>query len=179
MEPLEIAAPLSSGELMLAKHAAPTGWPVVGASVLFGRVVVGPLPPGFLVRHPRLTVDLVLAGRFVNNFAEGCDLAVRIGVLEESSLIARRLGRVRRVICSTPSYLAARGEPQTPQDFETHDCILFTLPDGHEHSTFKSPPGSPIGVSGRFRTNNADSALLAARRAGLVSPGEDLACCAN
>jgi DNA-binding transcriptional LysR family regulator len=166
-----ILGDVEEAELMLATHAAePTGRLVVGAPVLFGRLFVAPLLPGFLARHPRLTVDLMLADRFVNLVEEGCDLAVRAGFLEDSSLIARKLGSMRRVICGAPSYLAARGEPQTPQDLETHDCILFTLLDGDQRWTFNSPSGeASIAVSGRFRTNNADSALAAALGgAGLV-----------
>jgi DNA-binding transcriptional LysR family regulator len=158
-------------ELVLARHRSePTGRLVVGTPVLFGRLVIAPLLPKFLAAHPRLTVDLTLVDRFVNLVEEGFDIAIQLGSLEDSSLMARKLGTVHRVVCAAPSYLKQHGEPQTPSDLEAHDCLLFTLLDADQQWRFNTGPGEiAIPVSGRVRSNNADALLIAALGgAGLI-----------
>ena len=84
----------------------------------------------FSRRHPRIRFDLDLNDRRVDLIEEGMDLAVRIGHLQDSSLIARKLFDVHVVVCASPAYLAARGEPRTPADLREHDCLVYTnLPE--------------------------------------------------
>jgi len=84
----------------------------------------------FCRQHPRVTFDLDLNDRRIDLIAEGVDLAVRIGRLSDSTLIARRLFEARTVVCASPEYLERRGTPQTPDDLAEHDCLVYTnLPD--------------------------------------------------
>ena len=157
---------IEEAELILTRRSAePTGRLVVAAPVAFGKLVIAPLISKFLAAYPRVTVDLTLADRAVNLVDEGFDVAIRVGVgpLEDSSLIARKLGTVPRVVCGTPDYLAQRGIPSTPADLKAHDCLLFTLLDANEQWMFRTPEGEEaVPISGRFRSNNADIVLLAA-----------------
>src|SRR5258708_22374329 len=110
-----------------AKHATPSGRLIVSAPVLLGRLHLAPLLSEFLARYPKLTVDLLLLDRIVNLVEEGIDVAIQPGPLEDSALIARKLGAFRRVVCAAPSYLERRGEPKQPQDLAHHDRIVFNL----------------------------------------------------
>ncbi len=84
----------------------------------------------FSRRHPRVSFDLDLNDRRIDLIAEGVDLAVRIGRLADSTLIARRLFEARTVVCASPAYLEQRGTPQTPDDLLDHDCLVYSnLPD--------------------------------------------------
>ena len=96
----------------------------VTAPVVFGRRHVTPLVATFLDAQPTVTVDLVLADRNLDLVEEGLDAAVRIGPLADSSLVARRVGEVRRVLVASPEYLAARGTPRKPGDLAGHDAIF-------------------------------------------------------
>jgi DNA-binding transcriptional LysR family regulator len=157
---------VEEAELVLARRSAePTGRLVVAAPVVFGRMVIAPLIPKFLAAYPRVSVDLTLADRDFNLVDEGLDIAVRaaIGTLGDSSLIARKLGTVRRVVCGTPDYLARRGIPSSPADLKAHECLFYTLLDANEHWVFRTQEGEQaVPISGRFRSNNADTVLLAA-----------------
>ncbi len=84
----------------------------------------------FRLRHPRVSFDLDLNDRRIDLVAEGIDVAIRIGRLADSTLIARRLFEARTVVCASPEYLQRRGTPQTPDDLAEHDCLLYSnLPD--------------------------------------------------
>jgi DNA-binding transcriptional LysR family regulator len=162
---------VEEAELTLGRRSAePTGRLVVAAPVLFGRLVISPLIPKFLASYPRVFIDLILADRAVNLVGEGFDVAVRVGTLEDSSLTARKLGTVRRVVCGSPSYLERHGVPSTPADLEAHDCLLFTLLDADQQWLFRAGEGEhAVPISGRFRSNNADTVLIAALGgAGLI-----------
>ena len=84
----------------------------------------------FSKRHPKIRFDLDFNDRRIDLIEEGVDLAVRIGHLRDSSLIARKLFEVRTVVCASRHYLAVHGEPATPQDLRDHDCLVYSnLPD--------------------------------------------------
>ena len=136
--------------------AEPRGTLRVSAPLSFAMAQLGSLMPQFLQRYPQVQVELDLSDRPVDLLGEGYDLVLRIGVLEDSSLIARRIASIARVYCASPAYLAARGTPAAPQDLATHDC----LPYGHARQVqwrFQVD-GKPlvIGVSGRMRANNGE-----------------------
>jgi DNA-binding transcriptional LysR family regulator len=109
------------------EYAAPKGDLTITAPVVFGRVHVLPLVVDFLRLHPDINVRLSLTDHLVNLQEEHVDLAVRIGELSDSGLVARRLGAVRRVVCGSPSYFSKRGKPKVPRDLSEHDCITSTF----------------------------------------------------
>ena len=111
---------------LISRRTEPTGRLVVTASVLFGRRFVAPIVSDFLQRHPNVSADLLFLDRVVNLIEEGIDVAIRIGQLRDSSLVAVPVGWVRRVVCAAPEYLQRRGIPRTPQDIRTHSCVRHT-----------------------------------------------------
>lgn len=110
----------AAGEYSTAK-----GELVITAPIVFGRLHMTPVVVDFLKAYPDIDLRLVLADRVLNLAEERIDLALRIGALPESSLVAVRVGRVRPVVCAAPAYLAARGSPGTPEDLNRHDGITF------------------------------------------------------
>jgi DNA-binding transcriptional LysR family regulator len=136
--------------------------------VAFGRRHVAPLLPAFLAGHPELTIDLTLNDRYVDLVEEGVDLAVRIGELEDSSLIARRLAPNRRVVCGAPAYFENRPRPERPAELEAHNCLVYTYRASRNDWRFHGPGGSDevVQVAGNLEANNAE-ALSAALLGGL------------
>lgn len=108
------------------RRAEPQGRLSVTASVLFGRRYIAPIVNAFVRRHPKVSAELVFVDRVVNQVEEGIDVAVRIGHLRDSSLVAVPVGRVRRVVCASPEYLRRRGTPRMPDDVRQHDCVRHT-----------------------------------------------------
>src|SRR5262245_51390129 len=121
-------------------HAEPGGQIAVTAPIMFGRIHVAPILLDFLARYPQVTARTILVDRVVDLMDEGLDVAVRIADLPDSSLSAVRVGRVRRVVCASPKYLAARGTPQTPADLAQHNAIIFAQATSAEWS-FPSATG--------------------------------------
>jgi DNA-binding transcriptional LysR family regulator len=106
----------------------PTGVLRIDVPLTYGKRVVLPLLAALTARHPGLSLDVRLSDRYADIIAEGLDAVVRIGPLADSRLIARRVGWQHLVVCASPAYLDARGVPQTPDELEHHDCVLFRLP---------------------------------------------------
>jgi DNA-binding transcriptional LysR family regulator len=153
-----------------ADRAVPTGRFVLAAPTVFGRAHVGPVMSRFLARHPALVGELLLSDRVANLVDEGLDAAVRIGVLEDSSLVARQVGTTRRVIVGAPSYLARRPKLRTPEDLAAHDVVQLTsIQPTPEWRFAQGGREKRIGFSPRFVTNSVDAAIAHARvGAGLV-----------
>ena len=145
-------------------QAAPRGRLRVNAPMSFGIRHLAPALPDFLTRHPEVEVDMSMNDRFVDLVDEGYDVAVRIGRLSDSALIARKLAPLRRVVCASPDYLAARGVPLTPADLAHHDCLSYTNMSPTEEWSFAAPDGRPLAVTirGRLRVNNGDALRMAA-----------------
>lgn len=99
----------------------------VNATIPFGTMFVAPAMPVFIARNPGLVVDLSFTDGIVDLVAEKTDVAIRMGNLSDSGLIARKLGQSRRVVCAAPSYIERRGKPETPADLERHDCLTFNF----------------------------------------------------
>jgi DNA-binding transcriptional LysR family regulator len=118
----------------------------VTAPVTFGRRHMAPLVSGFLDRFPDTQVELVLNDRNVDLIEERLDAALRIGRLRDSTLVARKVGEVRRVLVASPAYLAARGEPKTPADLEAHDTIFGSLWSGAPEWGFGAEDARPSFV---------------------------------
>ena len=123
--------------------------------------------PGFLRSHPALTIDLGLNDRQVDLIEEGWDLAVRIGDMADSSLIARRLAPCHTAVCAAPRYLSEKGTPRTVSDLTGHNCLGYTLSRalGTSSWQFGSDRKTNAPVSGSLKANNGD-ALVAAAVAG-------------
>jgi DNA-binding transcriptional LysR family regulator len=132
----------------------------VTAPVLFGRKHVAPVVSGFLDAYPETQVELVLADRNLDLVEEGIDVALRIGQLAESRLVARRVGQVRRIVVASPDYLAARGTPRRPADLAEHDAILGAVNSGLREWRFGT---SRVRLAPRLIVNEVEAALIAAR----------------
>ena len=162
-----ILADLEDANLSVSQlQATPRGQLRVNAPMSFGLLHLAPALPDFLARYPDVDIDLTMNDRFVDLIDEGFDLAVRVGKLEDSSLVARKLVPVRRVICASPDYLKARGTPQTPDDLTQHACLCYSnLSMAHEWRfvTEKGAPW-PVEVKGRLNVNNGDALKIAALR---------------
>ena len=104
---------------------APTGELIVTGPVNLGRLALIPILAEFLRIYPKINVHLVLVDRIVSLPEDHVDVALRVGVLPDSRLIALRVGSVRRVTCASPAYFASRGTPSTPDDLAKHDCITY------------------------------------------------------
>lgn len=135
---------------------SPAGTLVITAPNALGQLYLDALIIEFMQRYPALTVHLQQNDRFVDLVEEGVDVAIRVGPLDDSSLVARKLGVSRRVTAATPEYLARHGEPKTPQDLKNHNCILYSyLVTGSEWH-FRGARGEmKVRVQGTLRTNNA------------------------
>ena len=141
----------------------------VTASASFGRQYIAPLLPDFLAVHPRVRVSLDLDDRVVDLVGAGFDLAIRIGVLGDSSLVSRQLAVNQPLACASPDYLRRRGSPVAPADLASHDCLLLTGRNGRQDTwKFQGRDGMSIEVrvQGRFESNYGE-ALRDAALAGL------------
>lgn len=135
----------------------------VTAPVAFGRLHVLPVIAEFLRAHPRLHVRFVLTDRMVPMIDEAIDVAIRIGALPDSSLIAARVGSVRRVTCASPGYLRERGTPASPAALASHDCITFNVLASAERWSFPTTRGSrSVTVRSRLTVTTAEAAIDAA-----------------
>lgn len=131
----------------------------VSAAVTHGELLLAPLLRRFRAAHPGLTIDLRLADPFVDLVAQGIDLAVRIGRLEDSTLMARRLGGISVVLVASPGYLARHGHPAAPEDLADHACIRDTNMRGDGTWPLSDGQGERrITVQGPFLVNSARTA---------------------
>ncbi|MEN3277222.1 MAG: hypothetical protein V7631_3012 [Massilia sp.] len=131
--------------------------------VTFGLMHLAHLWPALLARHPKLALDITLSDRVVDLVEEGFDAAVRIGQLAPSSLISRKLASTRLVLCASPAYVRARGEPAHPDELLRHDVISYSLFASGENWRFSGPAGeSTVRVVPRMRTNSGDTCRAAA-----------------
>jgi DNA-binding transcriptional LysR family regulator len=142
------------------EFSAPKGNLVITAPVVFGRLHVLPIILEFLKVYPEINTRLLQLDRVVNLLDENVDLAVRIGELPDSSLLARRVGEIRRVVCGSPDYFARRGMPEDPEQLSSHDCITFEnlmSPAVWTFGTGKSERKIPI--RSRLMVNTAEAAI--------------------
>ena len=131
----------------------------------FGERYVAPIAAQFMLQHPRLSVDLTFTNRTVDLIAEGYDLAIRAGVLRDSSMIARRIVARKLTICASPDYVARYGRPESIVALKKHNCLLGTNPTWRFRE--KDNHHSDIRVEGNWRSNNGYALL----RAALVGVG--------
>jgi DNA-binding transcriptional LysR family regulator len=158
LDEVEEAERAASGE-----YRAPKGNLAITTPVVFGRLHVLPIVLEFLKVYPEIDVRMVLVDRVVDLLEDHVDLAVRIGELPDSSLVARRVGEIRRVVCGSPRYMDERGVPRRPQDLASHDCITFEGLASPGTWTFtKDRLEISIPIRSRLIVNTAEAAVDAA-----------------
>jgi len=162
-----ILAQMEEADLSVSQlQATPRGRLRVNAPMSFSLLRLAPALPDFLALYPEIEVDMVMNDRRVDLMEEGFDLAIRIGRLADSSLVARKLGAMQRYIVASPAYLAERGTPKVPADLRHHACLCYSNADTIDEWRFCEPDGRPISieVKGRVRANNGDLLRIAALR---------------
>jgi DNA-binding transcriptional LysR family regulator len=158
-------------------RSTPSGLLRMHTLVAFGLHQLSPVLPEFFERYPDIQVELTVHDRLVDLISEGGDIAVRTGLLPDSTMVARRICDTERIICAAPAYLRRRGTPRTPDDLLAHDCLYLAgqpklrqwpFNDARERDGFRT-----IEVSGRFSADNAESVLQQALQGvGIVRLGE-------
>ena len=147
---------------LTSTQTQPRGRLSVTASVLFGRRYIAPIAADFIRRYPNVTANLLFVDRVVSVIEEGIDVAVRIGHLQDSSLVAIRVGAVRRVICASPQYLQRHGVPHRPADVATHAWVRHTGLAPHSEWHFRvGRRNVAVPVNAVMTCNEIDSALSA------------------
>jgi DNA-binding transcriptional LysR family regulator len=122
----DILASIEEAELQVSRlHEEPRGVLRINAPMSFGALYLGDAVAAFMAAYPDLKVELTLNDRFIDPIEEGVDVTVRIAVLEDSSLIARKLAPARRVLVASPAYLSRHGEPSAPADLAHHRCLAY------------------------------------------------------
>ena len=160
----QILADVADAECVAGEHQTQLrGSLRLNVPVSFGVHYVTPAIADFTRQHEGVSVDMVLNDRMVDLIQEGYDLAVRIGRLADSSLIARRLAPCRFVVCASPDYLRARGEPVHPDDLTRHNCLGYSYRAPSDEWRLSGAAGDvAVPVSGNFRANNGDALRVAA-----------------
>jgi DNA-binding transcriptional LysR family regulator len=147
----------------MGEYAIPRGSLKITAPVVFGRIHLLPVALEFLKAYPEIDLRLVQSDHVLNLLEERIDVAVRIGELTDSSLLATRVGATRRVVCASPAYLAARGKPQKPEDLKMHDCIsLENLSTANAWRFVTGKGERTVPVRSRLFATTAESAIDAA-----------------
>lgn len=149
------------------EYREPRGELIVTAPILFGRLHIAPIVHDFLGVYPQVSVRLVLSDAVIDIVEAHVDVAVRIGRLPDSDLIARTAGHIRWVLCANPAYLARAGEPVTPEHLADHDCIAFEgLQTSRRWTIGSGPAARTVPIRPRFSVNTAE-AVVEGAAAGL------------
>jgi len=147
----------------IGEYRTPKGDLLITAPVAFGRLHVLPIVIDFLAAHPDINVRLLQADRVAHLQDEHIDVAIRIGHMPDSALIATQLGAIRRVVCASPSYFASRGKPEKPNDLLLHDCVVFDSPISSSEWTFHiGKTRRSVSIRSRLVVNTAEAAIDAA-----------------
>lgn len=149
-----------------ALASEPQGWLTISAPVCFGQRHVVPLVSPYLEQFPKVHLEILLEDRTVDPLAEGIDLAIRIGKLQDSELLATKLATTESAVCAAPSYLARNGTPLRPADLYDHVCLTTPKPMKAGMWQFGGKDSERLAVSGTFVCNDMDS-LLASGIAGI------------
>jgi DNA-binding transcriptional LysR family regulator len=159
LESLEETERMAAGE-----YQTPRGELVLTAPVLFGRLHVLPIVTEFLAAYPQIDVRMVLSDRNLHLIDDHIDMAVRIGQLPDSSLVATPVGSMRTVVCASPRLLAAQGVPKTPQDVSFLPCVSFDFPAAASTWQFDFKKGTPreCPIKARLCVSTAEAAVWAA-----------------
>jgi DNA-binding transcriptional LysR family regulator len=147
------------------EYSTPRGDLVITAPVVFGRLHVLPVIDEFLASFPDINVRLLLSDRNVHLIDDHVDMAVRIGALPDSSMVATRVGYVRRVVCGSPTYFARHGTPKKPSEISRLACVTFDFLESATAWNFAVPgrkAEQPIPIRSRLSVNTAEAAIDAA-----------------
>jgi len=156
----QILATLAEAERAISTDlSTPAGKLRVTAPVLFGQLHVAPAVMRFLQKHPLVQVDLELLDRVVNLVDENFDVGIRIGVLDDSSLVARSIGLVRRVVTASPAFLRRHGTPRQPQDLQALDCVRVSSGSNNTWSFHQQDKLIAVPVRGSLRCNHVQAAI--------------------
>jgi len=149
------------------RHGTPSGLVRIATPSTFGRLYVAPRMRRLLDRYPELSVELHMSDSVTDMIAGGIDLAIRGGVVQEASLVARRIGSSARYVVASVDYLERNGIPAHPSDLARHSCIAFLQGAAPNEWRFNGPDGAvSVEIGGRFRTDSSD-ALREAVMAGV------------
>lgn len=159
-----IVEDVSEAERVAAgEYRSPTGELVISTPLVFGRVHVVPVVADFLKAYPDIQIRLILSDRVLNLVEDHIDLAVRIGALPDSSLIATRIATAHFAVFASPAYLAGRGTPQAPDELLAHDCIAFDgISSGERWDFQRDGMASQVLIRPRLRANTAEAVIEAA-----------------
>jgi DNA-binding transcriptional LysR family regulator len=152
-------------------QTAPRGLLRISASVSFGMRHLAPAIADYLSTYPDVSIELSLDDPYVDLLEERFDVAIRLGRLADSSLMARKLGSVEIMLCASPAYLKKNGTPKTPGDLVNHNCLVYTYatPQSGWHFVDHSGHEEVVRISGRFLANSGDALLtLALKDAGVI-----------
>lgn len=144
-------------------RAQPRGLLRVNVGTAFGMHQLAPALPDFLARHPEMRVELTITDRVVDVIEEGADIAIRLGTLGDSSLVARKICDLERVVCASPEYLKRHGTPRKPEDLLAHNCLSVDYAPNLRRWPFETREGvKHLEVTGNVSANNADALLALA-----------------
>ena len=153
----------AAGRSVSALQAEPRGTLRLNAPMSFGACHIAAAIAAYTERHPQVRVEMVLNDRLVDLVEEGYDLAIRIGRLSDSSLIARRLAPCRLMLCASPQYLARHGVPRRPADLAQHNCLLYSYSADRNQWSFRAGTAEEtVKISGNLIANNGDAVVTAA-----------------
>jgi DNA-binding transcriptional LysR family regulator len=171
-----ILAEVDSAEGLAAdSRVTPSGLLRINAPVTFGIHALMPRLTEYMSAYPEVHVEVALTNRYIDALEEGADAVFRVGALEDSSRIARRLAPYRLILCAAPSYLAAHTKIHTPMDLASHTCLGFPYTELRTHWTFDGPGGLvTVPVAGRLMVDSGEALLVAARAGSgvLLQPAE-------
>jgi DNA-binding transcriptional LysR family regulator len=161
---LDILARLDEADATISSLSCdPRGFLRITLPVAFGQRHIAPALPEFLALYPRINLDLLFTDRFIDVLEENVDVAIRIGKLRDSQLIARKLAPNHRVLCASFDYLNRYGRPEKPEDLEKHNCLIFSLlAMGDTWRLFRGEEQAIVSVKGRIRSDNAEALYQAA-----------------
>ena len=153
---------------LLNDHVEPSGLIRIGATSGYCQYIITPLLPKFLAAHPKVRLELKLSERREHIIQDGLDLTIRMGSLDDSDLLCRKIADVKRVMCASPSYLSARGVPKHPEDLKQHECVVLSSSPDKWH--FED--STSVAVNWRIAAGNMTNAcelVLAGSGIGLLA----------
>lgn len=168
---LDIIADIDDAEDAMSGYGQiPKGVLRINSTPGFATHQLLPLLPEFQARYPLLTIELQLTGQAVDLISEKIDLAIRLGPLQDTSLVARRLVASRRLVCASPSYLERFGAPATPADLASHNCLRLSTSPAFNHWRFRGPHGEEVfEARGSLVTDNVEALYAYALQGGGIA----------
>ena len=155
---------------LAGESGMPSGHLTITSPVTMGRMMLPSIVTDFLHAHPHVTAKVLLFDRITNLIEEGIDVGLRVGQLPDSSLIARQVGEVRRILVASPAYLSKNGTPKAPTDLKHHSMIAFTgLLPNREWVFGEGKTARRLMLKPRFEINDAAAAIAAAEGGGGIT----------